>query len=716
MTAGGAPQPQQPQAPGGPQIAPVLQNRPVQIVVGVLLLVIIVGTIIFFVNNAGKDLGSFKSLVKGIDQGRGLEIAAQLKSKGIETEIVPADVSGVEVQVREKQYDDAVLELARSDLLLTDDFKLFDKTDWAASDYEKRVKYMRAVGGEVSRLISRMDGIRWAKAHVTIPPEKLFTSRYIKDKTSASITIELEPGRTLTNNQVSSIQSLVSGYVPEIDPSRISIIDTKGRVYSSAYSGDDSEMTDWSSKSVYLNSDIEKRVQEYLDSMVGVGKSKVAVSTRIVNQKTVKNITNFRPGAIGTQEYSEEALGNAAIGRPYTGPVQNNGAPPPREVQGYHPSHGSELVDPRLNKDTLHWADGAVKDQEENALNEMPLDEKFESFPGQNTDGSMSHPQASKQNSSYDNANGLYAIKNVNQASNMSPQHNRGEATRFVCAEDDEVCKRNYRRHNFAIQSYPSYEQTKIETPPGRIQKIKVSAVIEKGSLPVSINKLKSGIAAAADPSMSPADVEIILRPIKQKNVDKKEKKNQLIMFNDDGLPKFQWWWIPVILVLVIIVFSIFRAIGSLLVGKPKTFTDRPPFPPQDAPPQTQQPSPFDRLNVDRSKQAFPQVDPQINQRPPAQEQAFNIPTAPVPPRPVQEEEELNIPSTQDYDTEESLNFDENLTRKVENTEKAPEELPFDLNDEFGEEQAQETPKQSNIPTVKPKERPKPKVFIEDEN
>ena len=223
------------QLPPNVQVPEILLNRTVQIAIAAFFVVLLIVGIVLFMVNKGKDLGQYKPLLKDLDQARALEISSQLNSKGLSTEVTAGETGGVTVSVRDKQFDQAALEMAKSDLLLTDDFKLFDKTDWAASDYEKRIKYMRAVSGELSRMVSRMYGVRWGKVHVTIPPERLFTSRYIKDKTSASVMLELEPEHNLTSSQVSSILSLVSGYIPEIETSRISITDTKGHIYSTAY-------------------------------------------------------------------------------------------------------------------------------------------------------------------------------------------------------------------------------------------------------------------------------------------------------------------------------------------------------------------------------------------------------------------------------------------------------------------------------------------------
>jgi flagellar biosynthesis/type III secretory pathway M-ring protein FliF/YscJ len=649
-----------------------LQNRNVQIGIGIGLLVVILAIVILFMVNGSKSLGNYRNLVTGVDQPRALEIAAQLKSKGIESEIAAdaAGTGGVTVQVREKQYDDAVMEMARSNLLLTDDFKLFDKTDWAASDYEKRIKYMRAIGGELSRLVSRIDGIRWGKVHVTIPEEKIFASLYEKNKTSASVTVELEPGRILSHDQVASIISLVSGYVPSIEPSHISIIDTKSRLYSSAASDDDSGMLgggrDWAARSDAINSSIERKIQSYLDGVVGAGKSKVAVSTKLAMDKFTQNKTTFFPGAIGTHEYSEEALGNAASNPTFTG-MESFPQPKPVEDNTFYQSQDNEMVDPRLKKDMP----GNMSMQEASP-NATPM---------------ASKPDPSKPEASPYDTGGLYDMGKGPMMANdqmgaQAMNTNPNDPSRFVCAAGDEVCKRNYRRHNFSIHSYPSYEQTVKETPPGSILGIKISVVVEKGSLPVSIGDLKNGIAAAADPTIGPDNVEVILRPSVQEVEEQKQKNNFFGLPLNTPNNSFQWWWIPVGLFAIFLFFAIIGQIGSFIRSlttnnRPKNFREEPLFPPPAR--NNPAPSPLDRidLNYGRPQTAPPQSPLTQNTPAPANDFSFGNP----PPK------------------------------------ATTEDLPFDLDDEFALDPGptSSAPQQPNVVAPRRTPRERPKVIIEDD-
>lgn len=661
------------QLPPNVQVPEILLNRTVQIAIAAFFVVLLIVGIVLFMVNKGKDLGQYKPLLKDLDQARALEISSQLNSKGLSTEVTAGETGGVTVSVRDKQFDQAALEMAKSDLLLTDDFKLFDKTDWAASDYEKRIKYMRAVSGELSRMVSRMYGVRWGKVHVTIPPERLFTSRYIKDKTSASVMLELEPEHNLTSSQVSSILSLVSGYIPEIETSRISITDTKGHIYSTAYNdGENTGLNNTSGLAESMNLSIQKRVQEYLDIMLGLGKSKVVVSTRLVSQKMTQNKTVFSEGAIGNHEYSEEALGDAAKGNAYRGNFdqryaeQNYGlrrgsgnmeAPSPRPVIGYPQSQGYEMVDPRLEKD-------------------MPQNRSLQQQAGINNYNGYSN-QSSNQG----------MMNNLNNTNTQAPDNNY-----YTCAANDEACKRNYRRHNFSIQSYPSYEQTIVESPSGTVQKIKVSVVIDNQGLNISTPQLKAAIAAAADPNMLPEDVEIINKPLPIQPVEK-EKKTGFTLFKPDGKDlNIPWWgWLLIIIacfIVLLIAINIGKALFGALLGKPKTFRDRIPFSGNNN-------ESFNQNNVAR----------------------------PAPPTQTNSQTQRPAPPVQKQNVEDDiLDFETNApTQPTKNNDN----LPFDLEDEFaikGDEDFKveappQTQPRANNPEIKNKAntRQRSKITIEDE-
>ena len=531
-------------------LPPALQDKRVLMGAGGVLLIIIVAVIILFVVNAGKNLGPFKPLLKGIDQVRGVEICSYLKTGGIEYEMVQGETGGVEILVREKQYDDAVLRLAGNQILKNDDLGLFDKTDWAASDEERRVKLIRAISGEVSRVISRMEGVKSATAHINIPARKLFRSN--GELASASVYVEMKPGRALSDEQVSSIISLIRGYYAEIRPNHVSISDDK-RVYAEISDEEDglNGSVNGIAKIDSERSSVERRIQNYLDSLFGQGRATAVVSISLDNSKVIENDTTFTPGAIGTHEYKEEAIGDPARQAPFRGVPERSAegseedymmpnASAPSPVPSPSPSvpnPGDLSSTPMINAPSGPTSyNSSISDpfappsSRPSGASPSPYSPSSDSLPNFSSSSSPTKTQdiafesdEIKRESAYYDLRPKWeaserAVSKELEYSKDGKNAAIGEEDSlrkyYKCSPGDEACDRDYRQHNFLIQSYPSYKQTKTERPPGGIRSTKVSVIIDQEALSMttSITNLKRGIAAAADPEMPLGNVEIITR------------------------------------------------------------------------------------------------------------------------------------------------------------------------------------------------------------
>jgi|GEM_PF-2593059 len=562
-----------------PSLPPALQNRGIQIGIAVFVLVLLIAIGIIFWANSSSSLGSYKPLLKGIEQFRAVEIGSFLDKGGIEYEIVQSETGGNTINVREKQYDLAVLRLAGNDALEADDFDLFDKSDWAASGYDKRIKFMRAISGKISRIISRMDGIKNATVHIDLPEKKLFASK--KEQPSANVTLQMQPGRILTGSQTAGIINIVRGYKAQIASNNISIVDTSGRVYSSINTAEDGG---WEGNNTSQGEMIavENRVQSYLDSIVGFGKSKVAISMRTLNAKTTRKSTTFLPGAIGTHEYSEEAMGDSAAKEPFKGMADYRYA--------------------RTRPNPQDEADFRLKKGSDNNI-DIPQS------------GNQSPPSSTKQKG-------------------------------YICSDGDDNCRRNYRQHNFLIKSYPSYEQVITEQPPGNIQQMKVSVVIEENAMPrsVSLPALKRGIAAAADPDLLTSDVEIITRPpLNEVQENPKQKKFfQKILKTPQG--SFPWkkilFWIAMVILGIIVLGIVLNLLKGVLGSLGDLFRRR-------STTRTQNNNPLDNYNSSPS----PRRSPLQAQTPPSPPP----PKTPPPPAPTPELAPTQNSSSIPFDLEDEL-------------------------------------------------------------
>ena len=259
-------------------IANLGQNKRLAFVGAIVITVIIALIIVVFAWTKGTSEGDHMDLVKSIDQDRAFEVVSKLRVSDIEGKISNSELPGkVNVQVYQNDFDKAALTLARSDLLQDEGFNLFDKSDWAASDYDKRIKMMRAVNGDLSRIVSRMTGIKWATVRVNIPEPQLF-SQY-QAATTATVQVELpEDNSKLSRTQVRSMRNLLIGYVPNLQPNNISIIDTNGETYS-AVETEEIAASELLEESERVNKIVQKRIEEYLLPLLGSNSFIVRVSS-----------------------------------------------------------------------------------------------------------------------------------------------------------------------------------------------------------------------------------------------------------------------------------------------------------------------------------------------------------------------------------------------------------------------------------------------------
>jgi len=83
-------------------------------------------------------------------------------------------------------------------------FEIFDKQEFGATDAEQRVKFQRALEGELARTIESLSSIQKATVRIAIPKESVFTERQALP--TASIVVELKPGVSLNAKQIFGIK------------------------------------------------------------------------------------------------------------------------------------------------------------------------------------------------------------------------------------------------------------------------------------------------------------------------------------------------------------------------------------------------------------------------------------------------------------------------------------------------------------------------------
>jgi flagellar M-ring protein FliF len=107
-------------------------------------------------------------------------------------------------------------------------FDLFDKTNFGATDFAQKVNYRRAIEGELSKTLEAMDELEAVRVHITPKKESVFSEK--EEGAKASVMLRVKQGKEMSSERTEAIVSLVASSVEGLDPSAVSVMDTRGRL------------------------------------------------------------------------------------------------------------------------------------------------------------------------------------------------------------------------------------------------------------------------------------------------------------------------------------------------------------------------------------------------------------------------------------------------------------------------------------------------------
>ncbi len=109
-------------------------------------------------------------------------------------------------------------------------FELMEAQKFGVSQFAEQINYQRALEGELARTIQTLASVQAARVHLALSKPSAFMRE--QPKASASVLLNLAPGRTLDSTQVSAVIHLVSNSVPELNAKNVSIVDQNGNLLS----------------------------------------------------------------------------------------------------------------------------------------------------------------------------------------------------------------------------------------------------------------------------------------------------------------------------------------------------------------------------------------------------------------------------------------------------------------------------------------------------
>ncbi|HBM9257093.1 TPA: flagellar M-ring protein FliF [Citrobacter freundii] len=164
--------------------------------------------------------------------------------------------------------------------MLPSGYELMDKDEvLGASQFVQNIRYKRSLEGELAQSIMTLDAVESARVHLALNEESSFV---VSDEpqNSASVVVRLHYGSKLDLDQVNAIVHLVSGSVPDLKASQVSVVDQAGNLLSDGIGAGEAVSTATRKRDQILK-DIQDKTRaslaNVLDSLVGSGNYRVSV-------------------------------------------------------------------------------------------------------------------------------------------------------------------------------------------------------------------------------------------------------------------------------------------------------------------------------------------------------------------------------------------------------------------------------------------------------
>ena len=242
-------------------------------VMGVMIVAMAFFFIFMITRLTGSNMDLLYADLEPSDQNA---ITAQLTSRNI-----PFEIDGNRLLVPATQVGSLRMAMAAEGLPLggVGGYEIFDNaSSLGTTNFMQNVQLVRALEGELAKTIRSIEVVKSARVHLVMSRRQLFTRD--KQSATASVILKMRGAATLSGEQIAAIQHLVASAIPELDPSRVSIVDNKGKLLATGNEKDSeiARANDMVSRRINFERRIADELTELLEKSVGLGNSKVNVN------------------------------------------------------------------------------------------------------------------------------------------------------------------------------------------------------------------------------------------------------------------------------------------------------------------------------------------------------------------------------------------------------------------------------------------------------
>jgi flagellar M-ring protein FliF len=258
-----------------------------------------------------SDKPQYRVLFSNFSDRDGGDIVASLQQLNVPYKFAEG---GGAILVPEDKVHDARLKLASQGLPKGGNvgFELMENQKLGVSQFLEQVNFQRALEGELAKSIQSVGAIQSARVHLALPKNSVFVRE--QQKPTASVLLNLHPGRGLDPQQVSAIVHLVASSVPNLPIKNVTVVDQSGNLLSEQPKSPGAKGLDATQLKYVqeLQQSIVRRVESIITPILGENNVR-AEATADVDFSTMEQAAEIyapnqgqNPAAVRSQQSSEQ--------------------------------------------------------------------------------------------------------------------------------------------------------------------------------------------------------------------------------------------------------------------------------------------------------------------------------------------------------------------------------------------------------------------------
>lgn len=317
--------------PAGPRVPQVL--KPLLLLVGVAAAVAAGVMVVLWSRTPSYSL--LHANLSAKDQA---EVAAALEQAGI-----PYRLEGTSgMSVPSDKLNEARLKLAGQGL--PEDSGGFANIakdpGFGVSQFMEGARYQHALEAELARTIASLRPVEGARVHLAVPRE----SAFVRDRqpASASVFVQLKPGRRLEQEQIRAIVNLVASSIPELDASRVTVVDQQGHLLSAPQADTELAVRERQLELTRrLEEEYVQRIEALLTPLVGAGRVRAQVVAQVDTSIKEEAREQYAPDSqvVRSEQISETTSRDASGPQGVPGSLSNQ---PPTPGTALPPNAGAK--------------------------------------------------------------------------------------------------------------------------------------------------------------------------------------------------------------------------------------------------------------------------------------------------------------------------------------------------------------------------------------